>query len=177
MKSLTPKHALFVREYLVDLNATQAAIRAGYSPKTANKNVSRLMVNEGIQKAIAVGQEEIKRASKITEEEIDAREACLLRFNPADLYHPDGSKKHISELPREVAACLKGHKEQDLYEHFGKGGAKKVGTITDYRYVDPDKALELAMRRRGMLTDNVKHEGLDSILAQVTEILRSPIKQ
>src|SRR5438067_553887 len=50
---LTPKHARFVEEYLVDLNATQAAIRAGYSKKSANSNAVRLMVNEGIRRALA----------------------------------------------------------------------------------------------------------------------------
>ncbi|ENG5503925.1 terminase small subunit, partial [Yersinia enterocolitica] len=43
MKQLTPKQELFCREYLKDLNATQAAIRAGYSEKTAQVQSSRLL--------------------------------------------------------------------------------------------------------------------------------------
>ncbi len=43
--SLTPKQARFVEEYLIDLNATQAAIRAGYSAKTAEVQGSRLLGN------------------------------------------------------------------------------------------------------------------------------------
>lgn len=50
---LNPKQQRFVTEYLVDLNATQAAIRAGYSPKTANQTGPRLLVNVGIREAIA----------------------------------------------------------------------------------------------------------------------------
>lgn len=53
---LPAKHERFVQEYLVDLNETQAAIRAGYSKKTAQKNAHRLMANEGIKAAIAAGK-------------------------------------------------------------------------------------------------------------------------
>lgn len=56
-KKLTPKQQRFVGEYLVDLNATQAAIRAGYSSKTADKIGSELLgktsISERIQKAMA----------------------------------------------------------------------------------------------------------------------------
>ncbi len=51
--TLKPKQERFCQEYIIDLNATQAAIRAGYSKKTANANVTRLMVNDGIQDRIA----------------------------------------------------------------------------------------------------------------------------
>lgn len=52
---LTPKQAVFVGEYLIDLNATQAAIRSGYSPKTADaigrENLRKPLISEAIQKA------------------------------------------------------------------------------------------------------------------------------
>ena len=57
MAKLTPKQARFIDEYLIDLNATQAAIRAGYSEKTARQiaeqNLSKLYIQEAIQKAQA----------------------------------------------------------------------------------------------------------------------------
>ena len=49
---LTPKQQAFSREYLVDFNATQAAIRAGYSEKTANEQAARLLVNVSVQAEI-----------------------------------------------------------------------------------------------------------------------------
>lgn len=51
--ALTPKQQRFVDEYLIDLNATQAAIRAGYAAKTANREGSRLLSNVDISHAIA----------------------------------------------------------------------------------------------------------------------------
>ena len=49
---LTPKQEAFVREYLIDLNATQAAIRAGYSAKTAKDGAAQLLANISVKKAI-----------------------------------------------------------------------------------------------------------------------------
>jgi len=60
----TDKQQAFVQEYLIDLNATQAAIRAGYSKKTANKVGPKLLVNIGIQQAIQAAKD--KRANKTT---------------------------------------------------------------------------------------------------------------
>jgi phage terminase small subunit len=59
---MTPKQAAFVREYLIDLNATQAAIRAGYSEETAKQQGSRLLTNVDVAKAISEAQTE--RAEK-----------------------------------------------------------------------------------------------------------------
>ena len=54
---LTARQMRFVDEYLKDLNATQAAIRAGYAAKTANANAARIMVHDGIQEAIEARQQ------------------------------------------------------------------------------------------------------------------------
>ena len=52
---LTPRQTRFVKEYLVDLNATQAAIRAGYSEKTAQTQSSRLLSNVMVAEAVEAG--------------------------------------------------------------------------------------------------------------------------
>jgi len=68
IKDLNPKQLRFVDEYLVDLNATQAAIRAGYSPKTAKVQGSRLLTHAIISKAIRLGQEQIAHKYEVTQE-------------------------------------------------------------------------------------------------------------
>ncbi len=52
---LTPRQARFVKEYLVDLNGTQAAIRAGYSEHTANEQAARLLANVSVKAAVDAG--------------------------------------------------------------------------------------------------------------------------
>lgn len=59
-RSLTPKQERFIEEYIIDLNGTQAAIRAGYSPSTAVEQASRLLKN--VKVAVKVSQE---RALKV----------------------------------------------------------------------------------------------------------------
>lgn len=63
--ALTPKQAAFVDEYLVDLNATQAAIRAGYSEKNAHKIASELLGKTGVAAAIRAAQLERSERVKV----------------------------------------------------------------------------------------------------------------
>lgn len=64
--NLTPKQAQFVREYLVDLNGTQAAVRTGYSPRTANEQASRLLANANVQAAVKEAQNARTERTEIT---------------------------------------------------------------------------------------------------------------
>jgi phage terminase small subunit len=69
-EGLTPKQAAFVREYLVDLNGTQAATRAGYSPKTANEQAARLLANASVQAAVTKGREKLAAKVEVTTERV-----------------------------------------------------------------------------------------------------------
>ena len=68
MNKLTAKQAKFVDEYLIDLNATQAAIRAGYSVKTAQEQSSRLLSNVIIQNAVQSARNTMSERALVTQE-------------------------------------------------------------------------------------------------------------
>ena len=68
MDKITPKQQRFVAEYLVDLNATQAAIRAGYSEKTAQPQSARLLSKVMVKKAVAAAQAERSERTEITQD-------------------------------------------------------------------------------------------------------------
>lgn len=70
IKKLTPKQARFVQEYLLDLNATQAATRAGYSEKTAYSIGQRLLKHVEIQGAIASSMAKVAQRTEITQDMI-----------------------------------------------------------------------------------------------------------
>ena len=57
--ALAPRQQRFVEEYLLDLNGTQAAIRAGYSARTANEQAARLLANVSVRSAIERGKSEV----------------------------------------------------------------------------------------------------------------------
>jgi phage terminase small subunit len=78
----------FVDEYLKDFNATQAAVRAGYSEKTANKIGPRLLVNVGIKKIIREAQAKRAEAAQIDQQWvltrlIEVAERCMQANRPA----------------------------------------------------------------------------------------------
>jgi len=99
---MTPKQTLFVKEYLVDLNATQAAIRAGYSAKTAEQQGSRLLRNAQVAAAVESGQAE--RA-----ERVEVKADDVLR----DIKRIAGK----AETAGEYGAALKGR--ELLGKHLG----------------------------------------------------------
>lgn len=68
MANLTPKQQRFVEEYLIDLNATQAAIRSGYSEKTAKEIGSENLTKPNITKAIEEAQEKLSNKAQVTVE-------------------------------------------------------------------------------------------------------------
>ncbi len=69
---LTAKQERFCREYLVDMNATQAAKRAGYSPRTANEQGARLLANASVKPRIAELQAEVSERLDITVDDVIA---------------------------------------------------------------------------------------------------------
>jgi phage terminase small subunit len=116
---LTPKQAAFVCEYLIDLNGTQAAIRAGYSAKTANEQAARLLAKVNIAQAVAEAQAE--RAAKC---DIDAawvlREAkrTYLACHDADKLSEAVSALKLVGAHVDVQAF----KERTAHEHTGANG-------------------------------------------------------
>ena len=65
---LNPKQSKFIEEYLIDLNGTQAAIRAGYSSKTAFVQASRLLSNANICNVVAEKRKILQEKTQITQE-------------------------------------------------------------------------------------------------------------
>jgi phage terminase small subunit len=87
--SLTPKQQCFVDEYLIDLNATQAAIRAGYSEKTAKQQASRLLTIVDVAAAVAEAKQERSEATKIDAEwvlrqAVELHRRCMQEIRPAN---------------------------------------------------------------------------------------------
>lgn len=70
MADLNSKQSRFVQEYLVDNNGTQAAIRAGYSPNTAESQASRLLRNAKVRAEVEKGQRKVAKKLEITREKL-----------------------------------------------------------------------------------------------------------
>lgn len=97
---LTPKQLAFCREYIKDHNGTQAAIRAGYSKKTANEQASQNLAKLNIQAKIKEAQEKAWDAAIMGRAEILARLSDMGRSNMADYVTP-GGELNISKILEE----------------------------------------------------------------------------
>ena len=152
---ITPKKQRFVDEYLIDLNATQAAIRAGYSAKTAHSQGPRLLDDVGVKELIADAMAKRSESTKITAERVLQELGRVALFDPRRLLNADGSPKPINELDDDTAAVLAGMDIAEEYE--GTGDDRRfIGYTKKVKLADKVGALNLAMRHLGMLTDKLE---------------------
>jgi phage terminase small subunit len=160
---MTPKQERFVAEYLIDLNATQAAIRAGYSEKTAYVIGHENLSKPEISAALAAAQQKRAERTEITQDRVLQELARIAFFDLRKLYREDGSLKAMHELDDDAAAVLAG---VDVVEMAGGAkidageGISHVPMYTKKTKI-PDKvaALGLAMRHLGMLKDKTELSG------------------
>ncbi len=106
--ALTDKQEMFCREYLVDLNATQAAIRAGYSDKTANRIGSENLSKLDIQKRISELKSDRNEVVKVDAEYVLKRLVEIDKMDVLDILDDDGRLKAISEWPKSWRTTLSG---------------------------------------------------------------------
>jgi phage terminase small subunit len=156
---LTPKQSLFVKEYLVDLNATQAAIRARYSKRTAKQIGTENLSKPDVMRAIIAGM-------RSREEKVETSAEWVLKAlhgeavaDIADLYTESGRLRPVNEWPLVWRTGLvTGVKVKQGFEY--KDGEKfPVGVVTEIKLSDRIKRLELIGKHHAMFTDNVNLGG------------------
>lgn len=107
MAKLTPKQNRFVAEYLIDLNATQAATRAGYSARTANEQGARLLANVSVKEALDEERKKRERRTEITADRV-LQELADIGFDKEDERTSDRLKalelmgKHLAMFTDKV---------------------------------------------------------------------------
>lgn len=155
---LTPKQRRFVSEYLKDQNGTQAAIRAGYSKKTAQQISSRLLLNVVIRQII----EQKLQKHDITADRV-LQELSRLAFSDLrSLYNPDGSLKPVHEWSDDAARAVAGVESEEIFEGAGQD-RKYVGDLAKVKLWSKPQTLEVLARHFKLLTDKVEHSGSISV--------------
>jgi phage terminase small subunit len=163
--ALTPKQQAFVREYLIDLNATQAYLRAGFKVKPTSARVQscRLLADPNIASAIEAAMGERAKRTEITQDRVLQELARIAFFDLRTLYREDGSLKAMHELDDEAAAVLAGVDVVETKGNAAIGGEDGIRHVAEYvkKVKIPDKvaALGLAMRHLGMLKDKTELTG------------------
>jgi phage terminase small subunit len=162
---MTPKQRRFVDEYLVDLVATQAALRAGYSPRSAYSQGERLLKKAEVAEAIRVAEEERKERTKVTQDMVIKELARIGFFDHRRLYDANGGLKQPHEMDDDSAAVVSGVESMEEYQ--GAGSARVLtGHVRKVRLWDKVAALTKLGQHLGMFVEQVDVRGKVSI-AQV----------
>ena len=159
---LNPKQKRFVSEYLIDLNAKQAAIRAGYSPKTAEVQASRLLSLVKVQNEITKVMGKREKRTEITQDRV-LEELAAIAFANATDYVKVCEEGDVQIIPTD-----------SLTENQKKAiaGIKEGANGIEIKLSDKTKALEMLSRHLGMFRDKVdvnfeNSEKLDDIISQL----------
>lgn len=144
MAKLTAKQQRFCDEYLIDLNATQAAIRAGYSVKTANEQGSQLLAKLSIQEVIGKEMAERSRRTGINQDRVVLELAKLAFVNIADVVDLGNATVRRSATDDDLA-CIQSIKIKP----------SEFGEEREIKLYDKKASLELLGKHLGMFKDNM----------------------
>ncbi len=141
--NLSVKEERFAQEYLVDLNGMKAAIRAGYSVKTASSQASRLLTRVKVQECIQGLMAERSKRCEVTADKVLKEFAKIAFIDIRKFYHENGILKLPNELDEDAAAAIA---EISINEIWGyditleanvkQGEAKKVKTHDKLRALE-----------------------------------------
>jgi phage terminase small subunit len=174
-KGLTPKQSRFIAEYLVDLNATQAALRAGYSPRTAHATGAENLTKPEVKRAI---DDALQRRSERVEIQADDVLRELLTFARTDIrkaFDKNGNLLPVHLLPEDVARAISGIEVEDLFDGHGEERTQ-IGHVRKVKFWDKVKGLELLGRHLKMFTDKFEVK-VDGAFADILKKARERAQQ
>jgi phage terminase small subunit len=154
VRPLTPKQARFVAEYLVDLNATQAAIRAGYSAKTAFIIGHENLKKPAMAAAIRERQEALAKKLDLSAERVLMELSRIAFADVRQLFDGQGQLKAVPELPPELAAAVRSMTRRSVTE----GGSTREQV--QVRLWDKVAALTLLCKHLGLFESKVEVGGV-----------------
>ena len=154
---MTHKQRLFADEYLIDLNATQAAIRAGYSKKTAYSAGQRLLKNVEVQQRVQSKMKHRQAQIEIESEYVLKRLVDIDQMDVLDILNDDGTLKPVKEWPKVWRQFILGMDVSEFYE--GCGSQKSIaGLPKKIKWPDKLKNLELIGKHLGMFKELPKRK-------------------
>lgn len=145
--AINEKQQRFVDEYLIDLNGTQAAIRAGYSAKTADVQASRLLGNVKVQQAISERMAERSKRTGINQDRVVLELAKLALVKMTDIVDRQGRIK--DGVTDDDLACIESIKYKESESDTGSSVEREV------KIASKIKALELLGKHLGMWNDKL----------------------
>ena len=153
-RKLTKKQQRFVEEYLIDLNATQAAIRAGYKrSEYTDTNANKILENTSVAEAIEQAMAERSKRTGINQDRVIQELARIAFVNPQNVINTeDGSVR--GDASEDDLVCIQSVKVKTM------SGEKGYSEEREVRLNDKMKALELLGKHLGMFKEKVEVEAI-----------------
>lgn len=152
------RRKLFVEAYLSNGgNATQAAISAGLSAKTAGVTGHKLLKHAEVSALLKQRQTELAKKYELTTDSVIKSLAQAVHFDPRKLYNADGTLKAVHELDEDTAMALSGF---EVAEEKGTGDdrGKVIGYTKKVKWLDKNAAREQAMKHLGLYLEDNKQK-------------------
>jgi phage terminase small subunit len=168
--TLTAKQSRFVEEYLVDLNATQAAIRAGYSEKTAKNIGYEQLQKPEVVEAISAAQVARSERTRIDADWVLRRLADAVDADLADIYDEHQNLRPIGDWPAIWRkGLISGVEVEELFEGRGED-REHIGRLRKVKQADRTKLLELLGKHVEVqaFKEKVEHEGAIALTPSIT---------
>jgi phage terminase small subunit len=150
-QTITAKQARFIAEYLIDLNGSEAAIRAGYSPGSARRIATRLLREPNIAAEVQRRQAEHLERAGITAEGVLEQLQLIASFDPISIYDEHLNVMPLRDWPAAARAAV------SSYDTGTRGnGADAKETVVKVKFESKLQALALLAKHLGLLTNQPK---------------------
>jgi phage terminase small subunit len=173
---LEPRQRRFVQEYLKDLNATQAYIRAGYRKKTARTCAAQLLAKPNIQKAIQAALKKREKRTEITQDRV-LRELAIVGFsdlkNYIEINNDTGAirAKGFGEMPEGASRALESIREDRMVREDAEGKDSIINEKVTFKMHSKLNALELIGKHLGMFSEKGELKLTGEVLIKVVSAL------
>lgn len=174
--ALTDKQERFCQEYLIDLNATQAAIRAGYSEKTAHSIGNENLIKPEIQNRVAELKERLSETTQITQIQVIIEIAKVAFGDIANLFDESGALLPLHDMSQEARAVIASVKTYEEKSAFGEETITQ-GTIREVKQWDKLKALDMLGRHLGLYKVDNDQKKPEIIAAETIVAIANRINQ
>lgn len=170
--ALTDKQEMFCREYLIDLNATQAAIRAGYSVKTANRTASENLSKPDIQSRITELKAQRNDRVAVNADYVLKRLIDIDQMDVLDILRDNGTLKPISQWPKCWRTTLSGMDISTTIQNYDETTTETI--LKKIKWPDKVKNLELLGRHvdvqawREQVKSDLTVQGLSDLMDELS---------
>lgn len=152
--ALTVREAAFVEAYLSNnMNGTQAAIKAGYSPVNAKRRAVTMLAKPTVQKVLRDRQDQLAKKHRMTTDSVMSELSKIVHSDLRKLFDANGALLPIHDWPDDMAGAVASIEVEELFEGSGEN-RRQIGFTKKVKCWDKNSAIEKAMKHLGLFAED-----------------------